>query len=589
MINLRTAPYTVTSTLAFLPLLFVLVLSLPSAHAAINLKVTVEGIEGDIRENVLAYLSIEKQKKHEDLSPAIAQILHRKAREEIRTALQPYGYYNPVIIDKLIRENSDWHAIYTINIGSPVLIDTIDVTVTGEGAEDNVFASIEDALPVKKGDVLNHQQFEDAKKLLYDRAAKSGYLKAEMISARVNVYPEESRAEIALHFKTGPRYYFGAVSFVQDSFDPDFLSRFVPFKAGDIYSIAGLISLQKALNNSNYFESVAIMPKIDEAENFQVPIEVTVKPLKQNQYTVGLGYGTDTGARGSLGWENRRVTPKGHRFETNLRVSEIKTSITSQYTIPLANPLSDNIKLTAGWLNEDTKTSNSDKTFGGIHYNYRQGKWKKSIYATYEQDNFDVGNESGQSELFIPGMSWTYISADNPVTAREGRRVYLDIRGAHEALLSDANFAQFRMQAKYIRGVTAQSRFIARGEAGVSLIDNFSDLPPSVRFFAGGDNSIRGYAYNSLGPKDRVGNVIGGKHLLVGSIEFEHRIIEKWSAAVFYDAGNALDELSDPLRSGAGFGIRWQSPMGPFRLDLGFPFDTSDSSWRIHFIIGPDL
>jgi translocation and assembly module TamA len=575
MKNLRTVPCTVTGIPAFL--------------SAIDLKVTVEGIEGDVKNNVLAYLSIEKQKAHEDLTPVIAQILHRKAPEEIRTALQPYGYYNPVINDKLIHENSAWHAMYTISVGAPVIIDTIDIAVTGEGAEDTVFASLEEALPVKKGDVLSHQYFEDSKRMLHNRAARAGYLKAEMISARVNVYPEKNRAEIVLHFKTGSRYYFGTVSFVQDSFSADFLSRFVRFSAGDIYSTSALMELQKDLNNSDYFSSVEIMPKIDESEDFQVPIEVRVKSRKRNQYTFGLGYGTDTGARASLGWENRRVTRNGHRFKANLRISGIKTSISSEYTIPLTKPLSDHIVLSAGWLNEDTKTSNTDKTFGGVHYNYLEGEWKKSIYATYEKDDFDVGNESGQSTLFIPGMSWTRIRADNPVTVRQGSRVYLDIRGAHDALLSDATFAQFRMQAKYIRGITAQSRFIARCEAGASLIDNFSDLPPSVRFFAGGDNSIRGYAYNSLGPKDGEGYVIGGKHLLVGSIEFEHLIRDKWSAAVFYDAGNAIDALSDPIKNGAGFGIRWQSPVGPVRLDLGFPLDTSDSSWRIHFVIGPDL
>ncbi|MCK5506003.1 MAG: outer membrane protein assembly factor [Thermodesulfovibrionia bacterium] len=561
----------------------------PDAGAAINIKVTLEGVEGDIKKNVLAYLGIEQQKKNPDLTPNLAEKLHKKAPDQIRQALQPFGYYNPVIHSELVREDSAWHASYKIDPGKPVVIDTIDISVKGEAAGDENFNKMLEKLPLKKRDVLKHQRYEEAKRMFYNTAARFGYLKAEMIANRVDVYPDKYISAVTLHFNSGPQYYFGEIEFIQDTFDSEFLSRFVLFRRGEPYKLSRLLMLQNSLNNSDYFDSVEITPLIDESENREVPIRITLIPRKRNKYTFGLGYGTDTGIRGSLGWENRRINRTGDRMKADLRLSEIKSSFTTEYIVPLSNPRTDNLVYNAGWLTEDTDTSESEKFFGGVRYNHWRNAWKESMHINYEDEKYDVGDESGHSTLLIPGIGWTRINADNPDTATQASRLFLDIRGAHESLLSDTSFLQFRMQLKYIRRITSLSRLILRGEGGGTLIDKFSELPPSVRFFAGGDNSVRGYAYESLGPEDDEQNVIGGKHLLVGSIEFEHQIINKWSAAVFYDAGNAIDELSDTLKKGAGFGVRWRSPVGPVRIDLGFPLDESDKSWRIHVIIGPDL
>ncbi len=207
----------------------------------------------------------------------------------------------------------------------------------------------------------------------------------------------------------------------------------------------------------------------------------------------------------------------------------------------------------------------------------------------FEEEDFDVADDEGRTTLLTPGIGWTKIWADNAVDTRRGLRVYLDIRGAHETLISDTSFLQFRIQLKYIRGLWAGGRVIVRGEGGSSLVREFSALPSSVRFFAGGDHSVRGYAFNSLGPENERGDVVGGRHLLSGSIEYEHKIRGNWSAAVFYDAGNAIDSISDAIKSGAGFGVRWKSPVGPVRVDLAFPLSQSERDWRIHLSVGPDL
>jgi translocation and assembly module TamA len=560
-----------------------------NAEAGVTVKVTVDGVNGDMKKNVLAYLSLEQQKEHPDLTPGLINKLHEKAPDEIRKALQSFGYYNPVIQRNLMYKDAAWHAVYTIAPGNPVIIDVLDVRITGEGSKDESFIKHSEALPLKKGNTMNHQHYEEAKKLLYDWAAKSGYVKARMIESRVDVYSEENTAVIKLHFDTGPQYYFGDVQLVENTFNPEFIMRFIPFKKGDLYTLSRLLKLQNALNDSDYFESIEVTPLTEDAKDRKIPIKVTLTPRKKNKYTFGLGYGTDTGIRGGTGWGNRRLNREGHRMKADLRLSEIKSSFTSEYSVPLQDPRTDTFVCKAGWLKENTKTSDSETYFGGARYTHMRHAWKESVYTTYEQERFDVGEDSGRSTLLIPGVSWTRISPITLSTLRQGSRLFLDIRGADESMLSDTSFLQFQMQAKYIQGITPLSRIILRAEGGGSFVDKFSVLPPSVRFFAGGDNSVRGYAYNSLGPEDNQGDVIGGKHLLVGSIEFEHQIKGAWSAAVFYVVGNAIDDLSDRLKKGAGFGIRWKSPVGPIRVDLAFPIDKSDRSWRIHFNIGPDL
>ncbi len=578
--------YILTGIIFICAVLFMLI---ASAEASGQIHITVEGVEEELKKNVLAYLSIERQKDYPDLTASIVRKLHEKAPEECRLALQPFGYYNPLIHAELTRDGAVWRALYRIEAGSPVLIDTLDLAITGEGSEQKRFSSLKEKIALKTGDVLVHTNYTEAKRMLLDTAIRYGYIRAEMTAAKVAVHPEKNMAAITLHFDTGPRHYFGNVEFVQDAFNQEFLSRLVPFRQGEPYLLSKILQLQNTLNDVDYFDSVQVTPLADRTENLEVPIEVNLIAHKKHRFTFGLGYGTDTGVRGTAGWENRRVNKNGHRFKTLLRLSEIRSSITGEYQIPLRKPQIDNLVFTAGWNKEHTDTSESERSLAGVRYNHMRSSWKESVYITYEHEKFDIGDESGISNLLIPGISWTRISADNPTMVRNGSRLFFDVRGGHDALLSDSSFIQARMQVKYIRGVTSLSRIIVRAEGGTSRVDEFSELPPSVRFFAGGDNSVRGYSYNSLGPEDEDGDVIGGKYLLAGSAEFEHTISGNWSAAVFYDAGNAIDDVSDPLKKGFGFGIRWGSPVGPIRLDLAFPEDDPDKSWRIHFIIGPDL
>ena len=121
-------------------------------------------------------------------------------------------------------------------------------------------------------------------------------------------------------------------------------------------------------------------------------------------------------------------------------------------------------------------------------------------------------------------------------------------------------------------------------------MQDFSKLPPQLRFFAGGDRSIRGYAYQAIGPRNSYGLVVGGKRLLVGSATIEHYFTRDWGMAAFVDSGDAFNGTDFHARTGAGVGLRWRSPVGMVRVDVGVPInDPYYHGAQLHIVIGPDL
>jgi translocation and assembly module TamA len=579
---------TALGTLVSLSALALFCLPAPG-KASVTVRVTVEGVSGDPLTNVLKFLSLEQQKNHPSLSEGLLRKLHERAAAEIKKALEPFGYYSPKVQGKLVREDSTWVATYVIDPGERVKVTDIDITIEGPGAPDGEFKKLIDTFPIKEGDPLDHEQYERGKSALQESALSRGYLDARFMTSRVSVYPDRAAATITLHLVTGPRYRFGDVTFEQDVFSPEFLNRFVRFERGDPLTLPGVLELQNALRNSDYFSEIDVRYRKDLAEDLEIPVTVSLTPRKRNAYTFGIGYGTDTGVRGVLEWENRRINPRGHRMRAALRLSEVKSSLSTRYTVPLSSPSTDYRAYTAGWFREDTDTSESETFLVGISYNHTFRRWRRTLSVNYEREDFTVGSDSGQSDLLIPGASWTYTKADDRIYTTRGRRLLIEVKGAYEDLFSDTTFIQLLVQPKLIYGVGGFGRFILRGEGGTTLADNFSDLPASHRFFAGGDLSVRGYGYETLGPVDENGDVIGGDHILVGSIEYEQKLYKKWSAAIFYDVGNAIHKLSDPYSEGAGFGIRWASPVGLIRVDLAFALSKPGEPLKLHLTIGPDL
>lgn len=575
-------------------LTFVLLIGLAGfpliASAKERVAVEINGVKGGLLENIRAYLSLEHPPA--PLTDEGVQRLYRQAPEEIRKALQALGYYRPEIRSELTETDSGWRAVFEIDPGPPVMIDRLDFKITGEGIGDAAFQRLQEKLPLRQGEGLDHGTYEKAKAALERLAAERGYFDARWIDHRIDLDLEKNVAAITLHFETGPRYRLGPVRFKQESeeFSLRFLSRFVPFEVGAPYHSDRILELNGALTNSDYFSSVELRPLHEAQEDLLIPIEVTLTPRKRYQLSAGVGYGTDTGPRVSLGWENRYINAWGHRFRSEMELSFLRKSVSASYEIPRQFPPTDRIKFQVGLQREDTEIATSKRGIVGVSRSKgRSNGWVETLFLNYQYETFHISNQNGISHLVLPGISWSRTRANDPTYPTQGHRLTFLVEGTDRAIGSDVRMAQTQLRAKYIYPLGARQRLIVRGDLGATAVSEFNQLPVSLRFFAGGDTSVRGYRYNTLGPRNELGDVVGGRFLAVGSVEYDHRIKAQWAAALFYDIGNAVEHFSDPMKESAGVGVRWFSPVGPIRLDLAYALREPAVSLRLHVNMGPDL
>lgn len=553
-------------------------------------ELSIEGVSGEVGDNVEAHLALRNESCR--ASRWRVEGVFDDADEQISGALRAHGYYGAKVTKTLDFTDECWNASFKIDLGEPVHIAKVDITIDGEAADDPKFLELTQALPIKEGDQLNHASYEKAKAAIASLAAERGYFEGAFNVRQLRVEPAKNEAEVRLSYDSGPRYRFGELRLSQDVLRPELAERFVSIRVDEPYSADALAAQTQGFSNSGYFNRVDVRPLIDEAEGAQVPIDMTLTARKKHSYSVGLGFGTDTGPRGKLGYENRRLNRGGHRFSARASASPVISELSADYRVPLADPRAEWLSYQAGYRHEDSESVQSDLLKLGIRQTkQRSNAWLETRFIDFLHEDYEVGDEDRTDTLLIPGISWGRTQADRTVRPRRGHRLHFEVRGSHETLGSNTSFGRMNSSLRWVRGLPwSDARFITRGDLGLTLVGDFDKLPASQRFFAGGDNSVRGYKFKDLGPKDDDGDVEGGNYLLVGSAEYEHPVSEKWSLAVFVDSGNAFDTFPDPdLKTGVGGGVRWASPVGPIRVDLATPLDDPDTAIRLHISLGADL
>ncbi len=587
-------------------------LTCSTLYAAERAKIKVEGVDGALQKNVLNHLSVYAQKDHPRLNLSRIKLLNQTALEEIKTALAPFGYYQPQVkisVESLEKPAADdteesadtpteqplWAVTYSIELGEPIKISTVDVQILGAGQEDETLQARVKSFPLVVGSVLVHSQYESGKASLLRQAQERGYFKATLTRKEIRVEAEEGKASLHLHLDTGERYRFGEIKFVQDTFDERFLRRYLNFKSGDFYDNKTLLNVRRDLSNSRYFSKVDI-----QAERFRpnlsldIPVEVHLEPQEPNRYSASVGYGTDTGARGGLGWERRYRGRFGHFYKLDLTLAQKSSDFSALYGIPTGDPRTDSLSFKFGYKTENLDQKNSDLLLVGVTKTHLRNLFarhlRENLSLEYRHETYQLGTQAEvTSKLLVPGVNWSYLKADDPTYTRRGYRLSLGFKGAVKDMASDTSILQSQLKAAYIFPLGSKSRVLTRSELGFSYMPDFDEVPASMRFFAGGDKSVRGYDFDTLGPRDSSGNIIGGQHLFSASLEYTYRLFEQWDVAVFYDVGNAFDNKDFELKHGAGVGIHWISPIGPIRLDVAFALNDEDSGIRLHINMGPDL
>lgn len=574
-----------------------LVLSLLFAmplQAAEPVEIAISGIEGDALKNVQETLALPPGLVRDGKVDRLwLERFARQADANTRTALEPFGYYNAVVRATVEPDGERYKLLVTVVPGEAVHLSSISVKVVGPGSTEKSLLAQATTFPLHTGDVLLQQRYEEAKAKLKSRAQDLGYLDADFSRHEIRIDKSALHAAIELVLDTGEKYSFGSTR-IQGAPDyPDrFLRRHLAYRPGEVFSYPRLGETQLNFTNSERFKEVIVTPEKEQAEAFEVPVTVQLKPGPRISLRPGIGYGTDTGARFTVRYRDLNMFHLGHELSSQLYVAELLQGVATAYTVPSSKDVRSSTTLQLNLQQEETTTYFSRILALELDRNRSLGKGKLgTAYVKAQYEDYTVGTQTSTSRLLLPGLRFSDDRYDNPVRPRRGFRYALELRGTHEALGSDTALIQVLAEGSHLQPLPWRLSLHTRAKAGVTLLsDPLRDLPPSLRFFTGGDQSVRGYAYKSLGPRDVSGKVVGGKQLLTGSIELERALFRDWGVSLFFDAGNTFNSFSSvSLFQGTGVGVHYYSAVGALNLSVARPLGAVSPSLHIHFTVGFEL
>ncbi|HUG73237.1 MAG TPA: POTRA domain-containing protein, partial [Steroidobacteraceae bacterium] len=536
-------------------------LLLGALPAMAGIDVELEGIEADLRRNVLIYLSVERYRDRDDVDEDTMQRLFNRIDGEVKGALRPFGYYEPEVGATFRPASGGWRVSIVVAPGEAVRLRELAVDIEGPGAADPVFDGIRGQTELRIGTRLHHGDYEKLKNSMTNVAAANGYLAARLLDNVMYVDEQARSASITLRLDTGPQYHFGKVDIDQNVVRPALMQRFVRFREGETYNRSQLLATQFALDDSLYFSRVDVTTGDPDPETLTVPVSITAAKSRP-VLSLGGGYGTDTGVRGTLGWTDSRVNDRGHRLRFELRASRSTRRVESRYDIPIGDPALEKFSVEA--LNRlekrpefDTNETTLRPSVTRVH-----GRWQTVTSLSATRTTTDDGIDQFTSNLLVPGLVLASLPEGFLGEALFSRGFYSELLASRTELGASTDF--LRMMVQLERGFDLSSvwHLLLRGEIGATLVDDFSRLDGIYRFTAGGDRSVRGFGYQSLAPEG------GGRHLLTGSVEVVRDIPWNLAVATFFDAGNAFNKFGDKLEFAAGVGLRYRLPVVSIGMDL---------------------
>ena len=551
-------------------------------------SIDVTGVDSELKKNIELHMPVSIPTCDADRGEV--RQFFSSVKKNLRKASRALGYYDAEFRSGGSIVNGCWKLRLRITPGLPTKIISQTIKVVGEGRNDKLFRNILKELPYKNGDVFNHQKYTDFKTQLSEAAQALGYFDAEFEQHSVKVAPLTHQATVNLVLNTGKRYRYGKVTVDQKVLSDKAMQKFLILKTGKVYKTEDLIKQQQLLQRSGYYKLIKVEVLRDQIANYQVPVLITLSSQKRNAFKYKVGYGSDTGARISAEMNRRWTGSKGKQLKAKVQAAENLSGLSLQLTSPRQNPEDDILVYNFDWKQDKNDDVNSQSiNLGGKYTRKLPNDWIRSASIELLLDKTQVDGEApNKSNLLLFGVGLDKTKADNLIYPENGWRLKLGLKAAQKGVISDQSVLQFEASAKRISSL-GSGKLLGKIRLGTTEVNDFDSLPKSLRFFAGGTTSVRGYSYESLGTVNSKDQVIGGKHLLELSLEYQHPITDEWSAAAFVDAGNAFNDYSDPkLKVGVGFGARWRSPIGPVRVDLGFPKDDLKKP-TLHLSIGSDL
>lgn len=566
-----------------------------SGSAQAELSFEIEGVEQDeLEDNIRLHLNSLDISQEALNDP----FWREQVAQSVATAVEPFGYYNSATLVELAPDNE---VILRVSLDTPLVIANVTREIIGPGRADPEFRKVFNSFSLAKGDTLNQPVYERFKSNMFNYALSHGYFDFQWQATRLDLVREEREANILLIAQSGPQYQFGKVKLLGDDRASAIIQRLRPFEQGQPYSSKILTEFNRQLNQAGYFSRVIARPVVSQAENLQVPIEITVAHKPRDNFNVGLGAATDTGPRARLKWQRPWVNDDGHSASAELFVSAPEQSITAEYLVPMGNIKHDYLKYEAGYQFLDYSDTNTEsETLSlSVHRVVQadDSPWQDDYSLTYLREQYTVEDSASQTtQLVMPGYAIQYLVKDDPLNITHGSLFRTGFQVGQEGLGSDIDIFKAVAEARIIR-TYQKHRLMIRAETGMLATNQFGEVPASLRFYAGGDQSIRGFGYRAVGPKEDTifdpttgtEENAGGKYLAAVGFEYAYQVSANWRAAAFFDIGTATNEFEEDPAYGIGPGVHWLSPIGPVRLYVARGFSPEENTWRFHFMLGPEL
>lgn len=577
-----------TELLLCLCVLCLLALFTLKAQAADNNYQVEISAPAPLKELLQNHLEIIKWRDNPRMTPGEWQRLFRAAPKNIEQLLATEGYFSPVIKPSLQENAATFIAKFQIDPGAPALISSVDlqfsgaITLQAASATPNI-SQLRESWLLPAEAIFRQEDWTQAKRRLLSRLLMERYPNASIRSSKAEVDAKTHRVALSVAIDSGPVFRFGGLR-IQGlkRYQPAVIENLNTIKPGELYQQSSLLALQTRLLESGYFRNVEVTADTDPNNADSASIHVAVEENKAIKLGVGAGYSTNTGARVQLTVDHLNLLDKGWRLTSSLKLEQKEQSISALIRLPTdSNNYRDS--LNTGLVRTSIAGQTTTSGHAGVNRTWGPRRTEQTVGLSYliEQKQLDGA----------PGTDTQVVTASYGVTLRRTDNEFFPTRGylfnaqfavAPFDALSGGSFVQSYTKAQGYYPLTRSTQLIVRGELGMLTGNN--NAPASFLFRAGGDQSVRGYAYQSLGVK-QANAIVGGRYLATGSVEMVQWLTERWGAAAFVDFGNAANHVQElkPV-FGYGFGARWKSPIGPLGADIGY--GQASKEFHFHFNLG---
>jgi translocation and assembly module TamA len=536
------------------------------------------------------YLEIRQHVADPDLSLEELQRLAAAAPQQIRELLATEGYFSPTVEYALRQQGDRWLARYDVNPGTPSRVEAVDIRFKGDiadgpHAQPQRINRLRRQWSLTPGERFRQAEWNNAKSTLLKGLLNRDFPAAKITDSEARIDPQSRSATLTVEVDSGPVFTFGPLQ-IQGlkRYSREMIERLNPIRTGEPFTQEKLTELQARLQDSGYFRTVFATIEVDPAHPRNVPVRLDLVENERRRLSLGIGFSTDTGARAQVKWLDRHFLDHDWRLESELRLDRKTPLLGTDLYFPardngwspslgahyertdIANEINDRIRL-------DARMAGPIKTDEEI--------WGVSYLA--EQQRI-VNSDTNNRRALVASYTYTRRRVDNLISPRRGYVAAIELTGGPRGIVNEANIGRILGRVNWLSPIDRRWLVVARGQVGQVVGASRNAVPSELLFRAGGNQSVRGYAFNSLGVP-QAGAVVGGRVLAVLSAELVYQLTPTWGAAIFQDAGNAADSWREfRLVQGTGVGARWRSPIGPVNVDLAYGHATRQP--KLHFSVG---